>query len=174
MGKSLRYRKWSKMRERRMLGQAGWPQKSTSVSSSALVRPGGGQLQMRPLNYDFNSLAWSTRAEFWVQYVLQSFRSPLLPNRANFSVSRHRAIRRGGWGTEGGLSPGLRPRGSGCSTTAVTAGQAPRCSSVKFPELLVKQTWLAGWPTFYMKLLFLWKLIVCSLLHILCKSGNLL
>ena len=29
-------------------------------------------------------------------------------------------------------------------------------------------------PPFYKKLLFLWKLIVCSFLHILCKSGNLL
>lgn len=34
------------------------------------------------------------------EYMLQSFKSPLVPNRSNFSESCHRVICKGGWGME--------------------------------------------------------------------------
>lgn len=117
-------------------------------NSSALVRPGGGQLQMRTRYCDRTALP--DPLVLSSGYMLQSFNLLLLPHRADFSVSCHRVICKGGGGWR----------------EAVT-------SLVPAAELLVQQVWLAGRPTFDMKLLFLGKLIVCSFLPILCKSGNL-
>lgn len=153
-----------------MLGQAGWPQKSSSGSCSAVVWPGGGQLQMRTPNYDFwqpclihSDWALGTKP----CYSLLNRHYSLI--ELIFSVSCHRVICRGGWGTERAFLQGVS-----LVVVGVLPFQAPQWSSVSFPEVLLKHIWLAGCPTFYMKLLFLWKLIVCSFLHILCKSGNLL